>query len=417
MNFMRTVFSFYLDAAKIALQSIFSHKLRAFLTLIGIIIGVASVVVVGASIDGLNSYVVDKVSKLLGVNHFMIARIAHVGNMTEEEWEKMMKRNKRLEWDDLDWLLNKCSSCKEVGAEASARSDLKHEGQELFGTQISGVTANYGEIGDKTISEGRFLLPHEVEHASMVCVIGTDLKDKFFIGVDPIGRTIKIKELPLTIVGVEEKRGSMFGNSLDNNVYIPITTYGRMFGRRQSLQLHGKSHNRETFDSTIEQARIAMRNRHKLKGDEDDDFGLVNVEQVNNQVDQFTGAIAVAVIPITLISLVVGGIVVMNIMLVSVTERTFEIGLRKAVGAKRKHILVQFLIESSVLCSLGGLLGLLLAAGVSWLVSAATPVPMTITITYVVLSIAVSSIIGMLFGIYPAVKAARLDPIIALTKN
>jgi putative ABC transport system permease protein len=209
----------------------------------------------------------------------------------------------------------------------------------------------------------------------------------------------------------------MFGNSLDNNVYIPLTTFGRMFGRRQSLQLHGKSHNRETFDSTIEQARIAMRNRHKLKGDADDDFGLVNVEQVNNQVDQFTGAIAVAVIPITFISLVVGGIVVMNIMLVSVTERTFEIGLRKAVGAKRKHILVQFLIESSVLCSLGGVLGLLLAAGVSALVSAATPVPMSITLTYVVLSIAVSSIIGMLFGIYPAMKAARLDPIIALTKN
>jgi putative ABC transport system permease protein len=414
---MRTVFSFYLDAAKIALQSIFSHKLRAFLTLIGIIIGVASVVVVGASIDGLNGYVVEKVSKLLGANHFMIARIVHVGNMTQEDWEKMMKRNKRLDWDDLDWLLNKCTSCKEVGAEADSRTDLKHEGQELFGTQIAGVTANYAEIGDKTIVEGRFLLPHEVEHAAMVCVIGMDVRDKFFAGLDPIGRTIKIKELPMTIVGVEEKRGSMFGQSLDNNAYIPLTTFGRMFGRRQSLTLHGKSHNRETLDPTIEQARIAMRNRHKLKGDADDDFGLMNVEQVNNQVDQLTGAIAVAVIPITFISLLVGGIVVMNIMLVSVTERTFEIGLRKAVGAKRKHILVQFLIESSVLCALGGVLGLLLAAGVSWLISATTPVPMSITITYVLLSIAVSSIIGMLFGIYPAMKAARLDPIIALSKN
>jgi len=414
---MRTVYSFYVDAAKIALQSIFSHKLRAFLTLIGIIIGVASVVVVGASIDGLNAYVVDKVSKLLGANHFMIARIAHVGNMTQEEWEKMIKRNKRLDWDDLDWLLNQCTSCKEVGAEASWRTDLKHEGQELFGTQIVGATANMAEIEDKTISEGRFLLPHEVEHSAMVCVIGTDLSDKFFPGLDPVGRTIKIQELPLTIVGVEEKRGSMFGQSLDNNAYIPLTTFERMFGRRQSLQLHGKAHDRDSFDSTIEQARIAMRNRHKLKGDADDDFGLVNVEQVNNQVDQLTGTIALAVVPITFISLVVGGIVVMNIMLVSVTERTFEIGLRKAVGAKRKHILVQFLIESSVLCALGGVLGLLLASGVSWLISATTPVPMTITITYVVLSIAVSSIIGMLFGIYPAMKAARLDPIIALAKN
>jgi putative ABC transport system permease protein len=414
---MRTVYSFYLDAAKIALQSIFSHKLRAFLTLIGIIIGVASVVVVGASIDGLNVYVVDKISKVLGVNHFMIARIAHVGNMTQEEWEKMMKRNKRLDWDDLDWLINKCTSCQEVGAQAGSRLDLKHDGQELFGTQIVGVTSNFDQIEDKTIEEGRFLLAHEVEHSMMVCVIGSELREKFFSGLDPIGRTLNIKGLPMTIVGVEGKRGSMFGQSLDNHAYIPLTTFGRMFGRRQSLSLHGKSHTKETFEPTIEQARIAMRNRHKLKGNEDDDFGLVNTEQASNQIDQITGAIAVAVIPITFISLVVGGIVVMNIMLVSVTERTFEIGLRKAVGAKRKHILVQFLIESSVLCALGGVLGLLLAAGVSSLISATTPVPMTITMTYVVLSIAVSSIIGMLFGIYPAIKAARLDPIIALTKN
>jgi putative ABC transport system permease protein len=414
---MRTVYSFYIDAAKIALQSIFAHKLRAFLTLIGIIIGVASVVVVGASIEGLNSYMVVTISKVLGANHFMIARIAHVGNLTEEEWEKMMKRNKRLEWDDLDWLINKCSSCREVGAEASTRVDLKHDGQDLFGTQIRGVTSNLAEIEDKTIGEGRFLMDHEVEHASMVCVIGMDLREKFFPGLDPIGRTLSIRGLPMTIVGVEEKRGSMFGQSMDNHAYIPLTSYGRIFGRRQSLNLHGKSQSRETFQPTIEEARIAMRNRHKLKGNEEDDFGLVNTEQANNQIDQITGAITLAVIPITFISLVVGGIVVMNIMLVSVTERTFEIGLRKAVGAKRKHILVQFLIESSVLCAMGGVLGLLLAAGVSSLVRATTPVPMAITLTYVLLSVAVSSIIGMLFGIYPAMKAAKLDPIIALSKN
>ena len=414
---MRTVYSFYIDAAKIAFQSIFAHKLRAFLTLIGIIIGVASVVVVGASIEGLNSYMVETLSKVLGANHFMIARIAHVGNMTQEEWEKMMKRNKRLEWDDLDWLINKCVSCKEVGAEASTRADLKHDGQDLFGTRIAGVTANLVEIEDKTIIEGRFLMNHEIEHASMVCVIGMDLREKFFPGLDPIGRTLAIKGLPMTIVGVEEKRGSMFGQSLDNHAYIPLTTYGRLFGRRQSLNLHGKAQSRETFQPTIEEARIAMRNRHKLKGHEEDDFGVVNTEQANNQIDQITGAITMAVIPITLISLVVGGIVVMNIMLVSVTERTFEIGLRKAVGAKRKHILVQFLIESSVLCSIGGVLGLLLAAAVSSLVRATTPVPMAVTLTYVVLSVAVSSVIGMLFGIYPALKAAKLDPIVALTKN
>lgn len=413
---MRSFYSFYADAAKIALQSIFAHKLRTFLTLIGIIIGVASVVVVGASISGLNSYVVTQISKVLGVNHFMIARMAHVGSRTEEEWEAMNRRNKRLEWEDYDWLREQCTSCKEVGAQLETRIDLKHDGQELFGTEVAGVTANMGEIEDKTIVEGRFLLGHEVENSSYACVIGWELREKFYDGVDPIGKDLKIQGVPFKIVGVEEKRGSMFGQSLDNHAYIPVTTFGKLFGRRQSLQLHGKAESREQFMATIEQARIAMRNRHKLKGDEEDDFGLVNVEQVNNQIDQLTGAIAGVVVPITFISLLVGGIVVMNMMLFSVTERTFEIGLRKAVGAKGKHILMQFLIESSLLSAFGGVLGLLLAAGIASLINVTTPVPMTITLPYIVLSLGVSGSIGMLFGIYPAIKASRMDPILALTK-
>ena len=209
----------------------------------------------------------------------------------------------------------------------------------------------------------------------------------------------------------------MFGSSLDNLAYIPLTTFERVFGRRTTLQLHGKSATKQEFDGALEQARMSMRIRHKLKSGEDDDFGLVNVEQVNNQVDQFTGAIAVVVVPITLISLLVGGIVVMNIMLVSVTERTFEIGLRKALGARKKQILLQFLIESSFLTSVGGFLGLLAATALAKIISATTPVPMTITFFYVVLSIGVSCGIGIIAGLYPAFRAARLDPIIALTKN
>jgi len=414
---MRRFYAFYFDAAKIALQSIFAHKLRAFLTLIGIIIGVASVVLVGASISGLNTYVVDKISKILGTNHFMIARMAHTGRMTDEEWQKMDRRNKRLDWDDLDWLQHQCSVCKDVGAAADSRQDLHYGDQDLYSTDIAGVTANIADIEDKTIVEGRFILPHEVEHSAYVCVIGMDVKEKFFQGVDPIGKTLKINQLPMTIVGVEEKRGTMFGQTLDNNAYIPLSTYQQMFGRRQSLQLHGKAATSEEFGATLEQARVAMRNRHKLHGNDEDDFGLVNVDEVNNQVGQFTGAIAGVVVPITAISLIVGGIVVMNIMLVSVTERTFEIGLRKAVGARRSHILVQFLIESAALSAFGGVFGLILASGIAWLIGATTAVPMTITAVYVVLSLLVSGGIGIIAGIYPAYKAARLDPIIALTKN
>jgi putative ABC transport system permease protein len=414
---MNTIYTFYAEAFRIAVQAIFAHKLRAFLTLIGIIIGVASVVLVGAAISGLNVYVIDRVSRVLGVNHFMIARMANVGPLSEEEWEIRNRRNKRLKWDDFEWVLQNCTLCQEVGAEVDRSVDLKHANEQLFGTDIMGVTANVADIEDKTIADGRFIRPNDLDTAAFVVVIGNDIRDKFFAGLDPIGKTIRIGGFSMEIVGVEEKRGSMFGNSLDNHAYIPITTYGRMFGRQDSIQIHGKSRSRERFDATFEQGRLDMRIRHKLKGNQEDDFGAVNVEQVQNQVDRFTGSIAAVVTPITLISLVVGGIVVMNIMLVSVTERTFEIGLRKALGARRKQIMLQFLIESALLSALGGMFGLVLASGISWIVRVATPIPMTITAAYVLLSLIVSGGIGIIAGIYPAFRAARLDPIVALTKS
>jgi putative ABC transport system permease protein len=411
------ILALYLETFRIALQSIFAHKLRAFLTLIGIIIGVASVVLVGASISGLNTYVTDIVSKLLGVNHFMVARMAAVGDISDEEWDKMDRRNKKLLWVDYEWLREHCDTCQTVGVQINNSIDLKFDGKEMLGVRISGASANMVDIEDKTIEDGRFFIDSEVDHSTMVCVLGADVKQKFFPSTDPIGKSIKIRNLPLEIVGVEAKRGSMFGQSLDNQVYIPVTTYGHIFGRQQSLTLHGKTLNKENFPIAIEEARIALRNRHKLKGNTEDDFGLVNVDQLNNQVDQFTGAIAGVAVPITLISLVVGGIVVMNIMLVSVTERTFEIGLRKAIGATRNQILLQFLIESALLSSFGGVLGLMTASALAWLIRIATPIPMTITPAYVILSVAVSGGIGIIAGIYPAFKAAKLDPIIALTKN
>lgn len=412
---MRQLYSFYFDAFWIALKSILEHKLRAFLTLIGIIIGVAAVVVVGASITGLKTYVIDKVSKVLGTNHFMITRMASTQRMTDEEFERKNRMNKDILWDEYEYVRAHCKFCSEVGAEMLSNADLGQNGIEMPSTQIQGITANFDVMEDKTISDGRFITEEEVSRSAPVCVIGSDVAEKFFPVGSPIGHTVKVHGIPLTVVGVEEKRGSFLGNSMDRHLYMPITLYGQMFSRTGGLQLHGKAASKETFQLAIEEATLLLRNKRQILGSDEETFSLVNTDEFNSQMDQFTGAIAAVVVPITMIILVVGGIVVMNIMLVSVTERTFEVGLRKALGATRKQILLQFLIESALLCVVGGLIGLLLAFGVTQLIAALAGMTMTITAFYLIISVLVSSIIGIVAGLYPAWKAARLDPIVALT--
>jgi putative ABC transport system permease protein len=414
---MRQLYSFYIDAFWIAFKSILEHKLRAFLTLIGIIIGVAAVVVVGASIAGLKTYVVDKASKILGSNHFMINRMASMGRMSDEEQERRNRRNKDIKWAEYEYIRDNCQMCSAVGAQINSGTDLNQDGIEMPSVRIMGVTANMYDIEDKTLMEGRFMTTEESQTITNVCVIGADVKEKYFPNTTAVGRTIKVRGAPLQILGVEDKRGSFFGESQDRHIYIPITLAGQLFTRTGGIQVHGKGLDNDSFKLAIEEARLLLRNKRQLIGSEDDTFGLVNVDEFNTQMDQITGAIAAVVVPITMIILVVGGIVVMNIMLVSVTERTFEVGLRKALGATRKQILLQFLIESSLLCVVGGIIGLALASVVTQIITVLAEMTMTITIGYVILSVTVSSGIGILAGLYPAWKAARLDPIVALTQS
>jgi putative ABC transport system permease protein len=413
---MRIFSSFFVDATRIAGQSIAAHKLRAVLTLIGIVIGVASVVTVGASISGLNSYIVDKISKLLGNNHFMIARMAFSGRLSDEEFERVNRRNKRLEWEDYEWVRDNCAMCAEVGAQVGGNLDLRQDGVDLPSVKVFGITANIMEIVSKDMEEGRYFSDDEVERAAPVVILAGDVKDKYFPDGSALGRTLKIAGRPMLVVGVTARAGTFFGDSLDRELFVPITVARQIFGRN-GLQIHGKGRDRDTFPQAMEDARIALRVKHKLKGNEDDDFGLVNTDELNGQIGQFTNAIAAVVIPITLITLIVGGIVVMNIMLVSVTERTFEVGLRKALGATKRQILLQFLIESVLLCAVGGLLGLGLAFVVTKIITATAEIVMTITLGYILLAIIVSSVIGIVAGLYPAFKAARLDPILALMKS
>lgn len=414
---MRQLYSFYTDAFGISIKSILEHKLRAFLTLIGIIIGVAAVVVVSASINGLKTYVTGQAEKILGSNHFAFRRIAFTGRMSDEEFERKNRLNKDVTWEEYEYIRDNCESCSFVGAQINGGADLSENGEEMPSVRILGVSETMYEIENKTMEFGRFFMRSEVVQTSKVCVLGNDVREKYFANTDPIGKTIKVRGVPLRIIGVEKARGTLFGNSQDRNIYIPVTLHYQMFDRTGGLQVDVGTATDEAFPIALEEATQLLRNKRRLVGSDEDNFSILNVDDISSQMDELTGAIAGVVIPVTLIILVVGGIVVMNIMLVSVTERTFEVGLRKAIGATRQQILLQFLIESAVLCVAGGIFGLILAVFVTSLITYFAEITMTITLGYVILSIAVSSIIGIIAGLYPAWKASKLDPIVALTQN
>jgi putative ABC transport system permease protein len=406
--------SVFYEALKLALTSIWSHKLRSFLTLIGVIIGVAAVMVVGSFLSGLEVYVNDNVTSILGSNTFLVARIAGV-RMSEEEYLKKLRTHKRITEDDYQAIVSKSKYAKVVGAEMGSRIDLKLKEHELFDTQLSGCTASLPEIANINIESGRFLLPFEVEHAHQVCVIGWSVKEELFPGEDPLNHTLKVKGLDCTIVGVLAKRGSFFGQSMDNTLYIPISMFEKIYGSRRSWGIRVKTEPGEAFNLAQEEVRLIMRNQHHQRPGQEDNFDILVIDQINQSVSDFTRPVKMIVTPITIIFLLIGGIVIMNIMLASVSERNREIGIRRAVGARRRDLLLQFVLEAAVMGLIGGVFGLALAYSIVASIMAATDLTLAITTGYIVMSLSISGGIGILFGMYPAVKASKLDPIRALS--
>lgn len=403
------------EAFCLAVDSIWSHKLRSILTLLGIIIAIASVVTVGGAIEGLGAYAWKQLSSTFASNTLLVSRIVRASSM--EEFEQKIKRNKPIYVEDMAAVDELCDGCEAISPMLQGTDTIKRGNRVSYDASISGVSADMPKIQALDLSQGRFIIASEVSHAAYSAIIGWQISEELFGPVDALGKEIKIGADGFTVIGIAAPRGSTQGRSLDKNIYIPYTTFLRKYGTRQSIAFQVRAPSDETLQSTADEVRQILRARRKLKPNRDDNFDMLTSTTIQETIGQITGMIAAVIIPITLIGLVVGGIVVMNIMLVTVTERTVEIGTRKAVGAKRSDILLQFLVESALLATIGGLLGLGLSKILCSIVESTVGFPMRITLGYVLLAILTSGGVGMISGIYPAYRASKLSPIVALMRE
>ncbi|MDE3196530.1 MAG: ABC transporter permease, partial [Acidobacteriota bacterium] len=346
------------SALSLAWDSIRAHKLRSFLTLLGVIIGVASVILVGSAIDGLGLYAEQSTAKAFGSESFLIGQVVQA-NSKKEYFDKM-KRNRPIKLADDRYLQATNDDSVIYSPYQNKTVDTKRESLTSEDTTIIGVSSDMEDIRDISVVSGRFFTPNEEQNAQFVAVIGDDLRNNLFPdGGSPLGRTFKIQDLDFTVIGVTERLGSAFGRSQDNSAYIPITAFNRLFGPGSSIAIFGrpKKGTGYTMDQALDLTRVALRTRFHQKPGEDDRFDNITPDAIRGFIDSLLSMVAAVVVPVTLISLVVGGIVIMNIMLVSVTERTREIGIRKALGARRSDILMQILIESVIMAGAGGTIG------------------------------------------------------------
>jgi putative ABC transport system permease protein len=401
----------FLESVTLALSAIFAHKLRSFLTLLGIIFGVATVIVVVSLIEGFNKYFNDKIADL-GSNAFVVNKMGIVTSL--QEWMERNKKNKDIKLDDFRAIKEHPTYVRDAAAMMRRRGNIKRETQLLQDIEIMGVTANMIDIDSVKVDQGRYLTTTEEEHSRYACFIGYGVANQLFPSVDPIDKEIKIEGLPFRIVGTAQEIGTVFGNPRDNFVLIPLSTYQSIYGSRGSIAIRVAAIGPESIDRAQDEVRVVLRGRRHLNYNDPDNFGIVTSDALNNLREKIFGTISIVAIGVTSIALVVGGIVIMNIMLVSVTERTREIGIRKSLGARRTDIVRQFLSESTVLSLLGGLIGVAIAYGLSKLATVFFSLPTALPVFWTLMALTVSASIGLFFGIYPAWKAAKLDPIEAL---